>query len=248
MQRYFIDSSQYDGSRIQILSDDAHHIKNVMRGKIGDTIYCVLSPNQVLEAKIYAFEDKIVIAEVVRFIEENRELPITVTIAQGLPKGEKLEWVLQKGTELGMHHYVPLQMERSIVKLDAKKTEKRLERWNKIVKEAAEQSYRNLLPTISSVQNLKQLTSNYAHYTYKLIAYEEEAKKEHSKKCLQETFEKVKAGESIIIVFGPEGGISEKEIGLLKGAGFLPCALGPRILRTETAPLYFLSALSYKLE
>ena len=100
----------------------------------------------------------------------------------------------------------------------------------------------------TSVQNLKQFISSCEHYTYKLIAYEEEAKMGHSKKCLQETFEKIKPGESVVMVFGPEGGISEKEVELLKNEGFLSCALGPRILRTETAPLYFLSALSYVLE
>lgn len=249
MQRYFITNEQIQGNKIRISSEDAHHIKNVMRRKTGDTVYCVLSPNQLLETKIVSYDaDKSIVVEIIDQIEETHELPVTVTVAQGLPKGEKVDWVLQKGTELGMTHYVPLQMERSIVKLDPKKEQKRLERWHKIVKEAAEQSYRNALPNISPVQSLKEFVIAFEDYDYKLIAYEETAKSNPSQGALKKIMKEIQPNQRIVMVFGPEGGISEKEIEILQAVGYIPCALGPRILRTETAPLYFLSALSYMLE
>lgn len=248
MQRYFIHPTQIQNDSIVLEAGDAHHIKNVMRQKIGDRLLCVLAPNQVFETEILALTDKTVETKIICERTENHELPVNITIAQGLPKGEKLEWVLQKGTELGMHRYIPLQMERSIVKIDQNKIEKRMLRWQKIIKEAAEQSQRNIIPEISSVQTIRTLIIDSVQYTHKLIAYEESAKKNEYKKNIRNILCNIPAGAHILMVFGPEGGISISEIEMCMQAGFIPCALGPRILRTETAPLYFLSAVSYALE
>ena len=180
-------------------------------------------------------------------IEAQTELPIEVTIAQGLPKGDKFEWVIQKATECGASEFIPLEMERSVVKLDARKAGKKIERWNKIAKEAAEQSHRQMVPNVTSVQTLKQLLANASQYDICLFAYEETAKQGELAQ-LKQTLSTIENYKKLLVIVGPEGGISEKEETILLESGFKPCALGPRILRTETAPIYILSAISYALE
>ncbi len=197
--------------------------------------------------KIAEITDEIVIANVVKWDDGNTELPISVTIASGLPKGDKLEWIIQKGTELGAHEFVPFLAARSIVKWDEKKADKKLDRWQKIAKEAAEQSYRSIIPTVVSPLNLKALIEKTKEFDVRLAAYEEEAKAGETA-LLAKTLREMKEGQTLLIVFGPEGGLTAEEVSLLKENGFSVCGLGPRILRTETAPLYFLAAVSYQLE
>lgn len=170
-----------------------------------------------------------------------------MTIASGLPKGDKLELIIQKGTELGAFSFLPFSAKRSIVKWDEKKAVKKVERWQKIAKEAAEQSHRRFIPNVHNPVNLSVLINLSQEFTYKLIAYEEVAKQGEGS-VLAETLLQMKPGESLLVVFGPEGGLAVDEIEVLINNGFRACALGPRILRTETAPLYLLSALSYQFE
>jgi 16S rRNA (uracil1498-N3)-methyltransferase len=180
-------------------------------------------------------------------LEETKELPIQVAIASGLPKGDKLELIIQKATELGAHKFVPFNAARSIVKWDDKKGDKKLERWKKIAKEAAEQSHRSIVPTITKPFSFESLIQDSKNFDYKIVAYEEEAKageKSHFASLLS----KMETGQSLLVVFGPEGGLTEKEVQKLMDNGFLACGLGPRILRTETAPFYVLSAISYHFE
>ncbi|MDF2607426.1 MAG: rRNA ((1498)-N(3))-methyltransferase [Bacillales bacterium] len=248
MQRYFIANEQLINNTITLHSDDAHHVKNVMRFRIGDNIICTNENEQTFKCEILELNSDMVKVRIIEELKEDRELPVKVTIAQGMPKGEKLELVLQKGTELGLTSYIPLKTKRTIVKFDDKKEKKKIERWEKILKEAAEQSYRSKIPTIESPMNLKELVSFSSEYTYKLVAYEETAKKSEEKSNLKYVLNNVNNGDSILAVFGPEGGLDEDEVSFLEKNGFITCALGPRILRTETAPLYLLSAVSYQLE
>ena len=118
--------------------------------QVGDQIICVNSQGQTAVCEIAEITDEYVAADVVEWKEETSELPIFVTIASGLPKGDKLEWVIQKGTELGAHEFVPFAAARSIVKWDEKKSAKKVERWQKIAKEAAEQSHRSFCPEVVS--------------------------------------------------------------------------------------------------
>jgi 16S rRNA (uracil1498-N3)-methyltransferase len=246
VQRYFVKQRAKD-NRFYIDAEDRHHILKVMRMEIDDTIICVDPEGKTAVCKIAEFTDEKVVAYVVQWIDEKHELPISITIASGLPKGDKLEWIIQKGTELGAHEFIPFQGKRSVVKWDDKKAAKKIERWQKIAKEAAEQAHRSYLPEVCSPINLKDLLEKSKSYHYKLVAYEEESRSGEASN-FSATLEKMKKGESLLFVFGPEGGLTEEEIKVLKENDFILCGLGPRILRTETAPLYALSAISYHFE
>ncbi|KLV27330.1 16S rRNA (uracil(1498)-N(3))-methyltransferase [Niallia circulans] len=244
MQRYFAKNEE---DTFFIQEDDYHHIVRVMRMDIDDEIYCVNSLQQAARCRIEKISENEVIAKVVQWLEGEIELPISVSIVSGLPKGDKLEWIIQKGTELGAFKFIPFIAARSVVKWDEKKGGKKLVRWNKIAKEAAEQSHRTMIPEVSSPISIKELIKLSEGYNVKLIAYEEEAREGESS-VLTKSLESMTKGQSILAVFGPEGGLTESEVALLKEHGFVTCGLGPRILRTETAPLYLLSAVSYHFE
>lgn len=246
MQRYFVNQSA-DETRFTIAGDDYHHIARVMRMKEGDQIICVTPLNKSAVCAIAEITDEQVITEVVQWISGTSELSIEVTIVSGLPKGDKLEWIIQKGTELGAFQFIPFISARSVVKWDEKKAEKKLERWQKIAKEAAEQSHRTILPKVKSPINIKSLIKISEDFDYKLIAFEEEAKQGEAS-VLSKILAEMEKGQTLLFVFGPEGGLTEQEVSSLREHGFRSCGLGPRILRTETAPLYALSAVSYHFE
>lgn len=246
MQRYFVKESA-NNHRYFISGEDQHHIVKVMRMQMGDHIICVNIQGKAAICEIVEITDEIVAADIVQWKEEASELPILITIASGLPKGDKLEWVIQKGTELGAYKFIPFAAARSIVKWDEKKAEKKVERWQKIAKEAAEQSHRAYLPEVVNPVSFKTLLQQSKDYHYKLAAYEEEGRNGEMS-TFSSTLKKIKQGESLLLLFGPEGGLSLDEIELLKENDFDLCGLGPRILRTETAPLYSLAAISYHFE
>jgi 16S rRNA (uracil1498-N3)-methyltransferase len=244
LQRYFAKNEE---DTFFIQEDDYHHIVRVMRMDIDDEIYCVNSLQQAARCRIEKISENEVIAKVVQWLEGEIELPVSVSIVSGLPKGDKLEWIIQKGTELGAFKFIPFIAARSVVKWDEKKGGKKLVRWNKIAKEAAEQSHRTMIPEVSSPISIKELIKLSEGYNVKLIAYEEEAREGESS-VLTKSLQSMTKGQSILAVFGPEGGLTESEVALLKEHGFMTCGLGPRILRTETAPLYLLSTVSYHFE
>jgi 16S rRNA (uracil1498-N3)-methyltransferase len=247
MQRYFLNDRYSEDCPVVITGEDYHHIVRVMRMKEDDRIFVVFPDRSSAVARIETISSDSVEVRVVKWETETKELPIKVAIASGLPKGDKLELIFQKGTELGADQFIPFNADRSIVKWDEKKAKKKLERWEKIVKEAAEQSHRNVVPSVSSPVSFKELLNLSKQFDYTLVAYEEEARS-GERGNLSKSLTSVKDGQSILVVFGPEGGLTDKEVDLCKKQGFLACGLGPRILRTETAPLYVLSAISYQLE
>ncbi|GLB58259.1 16S rRNA (uracil(1498)-N(3))-methyltransferase [Cytobacillus sp. NCCP-133] len=246
MQRYFVEEAAID-DRFYIFGEDLRHIVKVMRMKEGGQIICVDPHGKCALCIIEEITDEQAAAEVVQWIEGSSELPVDITIVSGLPKGDKLEWIIQKGTELGACRFIPFTSARSVVKWDAKKAEKKVDRWQKIAKEAAEQSHRTKVPEVLAPQDLKSLLKLCLGYTHKLIAFEEEARQGEAS-VLSKTLTSMKKGDSLIILFGPEGGLTNQEVSILQEQGFLACGLGPRILRTETAPMYLLSAVSYQLE
>ncbi len=247
MQRYFVSSAEMNDSSVTIIGDDANHIVKVMRMEIGDRVICSDNQGRVALCEITEIDRDTVQTSIIEFIQESKESPIRVTIAQGIPKGDKLETIVQKGTELGAKAFLPFSSSRCIVKWDEKKGQKKTQRLEKIAKEAAEQSHRSRIPDILSPVSFKSLLKQAAEFDYKIVAYEEEAKIGETKR-LSELFNQMAPGTSILCAIGPEGGLSEQEVDELKEAGFIPCGLGPRILRTETASSYILSAISYHFE
>ncbi|WP_369902573.1 16S rRNA (uracil(1498)-N(3))-methyltransferase [Bacillus manliponensis] len=246
MQRYFVEEQYVNEDSIRIVGDDVHHIARVMRMAAGDEIYCCIN-GETAVCTIAEITSDFVNTTIVKWVEMSNELPVLVTIASGLPKGDKLELILQKGTELGASAFLPFQASRSIVKWDAKKADKKVERFRKIVKEAAEQSHRSEVPTVHAPVTFKQLLTMSKEYDVCLVAYEEEAKQGEASNFAK-ALTKLEHGQKVLIVFGPEGGLATEEVRALCEHTFVPCSLGPRILRTETAPLYALSAASYHFE
>ncbi|MGO3196064.1 16S rRNA (uracil(1498)-N(3))-methyltransferase [Vagococcus salmoninarum] len=249
MQRYF-SSQTYEESQQSALvlsGDDFHHSIHVMRMKAGDQCYLVFADQVAIIAELTeVLAETVSLREVSRETQE-KELPVAITIASGYPKGDKLDLIVQKGTELGAYQFVGFPGQTSVVKWDAKKLNKRQERLTKIAKEAAEQSHRLVQPEVTLYSQMSEFMATLANYDHVLVAYEESAKAgEHGQ--LVKTLSQIKPGESLLAVFGPEGGLSPQEIQTFLGAGGSLCALGPRILRTETAPFYLLSAASYQLE
>lgn len=241
MQKYFISQSELLNKRI--ISDDVNHIKNVTRSKVGDSVIVSDQYNEYL-VKLTKIENKFVDFELVNEIQNQNELPVLIDIYQGYPKGDKLDDIVKHGTELGVNAIYATFMKRSIVKLEDKKIANKIERYKKIAKEAAEQSFRKIIPGFD-IKYLDEI--DFSSYDIKLIAYEENAyngELVNFKKAISNA----KQGSKIAIIIGPEGGIDPKEIDKLEEKGFTCCAFGRRILRTETAPLYALSAISYELE
>lgn len=246
MQRYFLLENAELNQRFFIHNtDDIHHIKNVMRMNVDQKLILTFKDQKSLISKIIAFHDDSIELETIEDTTRQTELPVEITIASGLIKGDKYEWMIQKGTEMGAHHFIAVQSERTIVKLEEKKQSKKIDRWQKIIKEASEQSMRLTIPDIEYKSSFKSIYDNMNEYDYVLIAYEEEAKRGETSK-LHQVVSNLKHGQKILIIFGPEGGLTESEVNLFKGSEKV--SLGPRILRAETAPLYALAALSYQLE
>ena len=218
-----------------------------MRMKPKDRVYLAFSDQQVIIAEIIEItEEKVYLTEIEKE-EMEKELPSMITIASGYPKGDKLEWIVQKGTELGAHAFIGFPAKTSVVKWDAKKRKKRQERLIKIAQEAAEQSHRQIAPQVELLDTEKELFTQLSDYDVILVAYEESAKQGELAN-LAKVLNSVAAGSRILAIFGPEGGLMAEEINQFVDAGAIICGLGPRILRTETAPLYLLSAASYHWE
>lgn len=233
MQRYFsIDD------KLTLSKDDIHHIVNVMRMKENDQIE-IVNNEKVYLCNIDSIDNKNVIYSVVDELKINNELDKKITIAFALVNETKTDFILQKATELGAYSFVPLKMKNSKVKLDSKES-KKIDRWNKITKEAAEQSFRNISPNVSNIMTLKELVN--LDYDLKLIASTKE-KEKNIKNMLQNA----KECDNIIIVVGPEGGIDKSEEDFLIENGFKATTLGDSILRVETAPIFVMSAVRYEL-
>lgn len=246
MQRYFLDSFFDEDGNAQILGDDAKHIVKVMRMNLGDCIIAVTEGEAFVSEITGLLPDGVIVSRKDGALSSN-EMPVAVTIACGLPKGDKLDLIVQKGTELGMKAIIPFEAERSIVKWDTKKGDKKVDRLSKIAKEAAEQCHRTVIPDVNPPMSFKQLLNESEKFDVRLFADEEDAKSTDPNR-IADRLKNVYHKQSVLVVFGPEGGLSRNEAEALVAARFLSVSLGPRILRTETAPLYLLSAMSYEFE
>jgi 16S rRNA (uracil1498-N3)-methyltransferase len=244
MQRYFLPPGQFEGQTVTIEGDDAHHLQRVMRAEIGDEVICSNGTDRETLVRITALDKGVVTGEAVRELSMSAEPAAKVWIAQSLPKGDKMEIVIQKGTEIGAARFLPFLSERTVVQYDAKKEAKRTERWQKIAKEAAEQAHRNRVPVIDAVLSWKQLLKEAEHADAAWICYEKEDGKQ-LRTAIREALTSGKAGNFVLAV-GPEGGFTEQEIKQAEAAGFISVSLGQRILRTETAAMVALTCLLYE--
>lgn len=234
MQRYF--TNDFNNDIFTLSESDTYHITKVMRYKQKDKIEVVYNEKMYISEIVET--SPIVQAKKITEIMENSELSLKVTLVQSLVKEQKMDYILQKTTELGIDKIIPFQAERSIVKQNDK-INKKLDRWQTIIKEASEQSKRTIIPKVMPVVSLKEL-EEIEGYDYKFIATVNE-KQQNLKKVLS----KVEKGATIVIVVGPEGGFTNEEEEKLINRGFIPISLGKSVLRTETAGLFFMSAVRY---
>lgn len=244
MQRYFISNECIKNNMIYIKGDDFHHIRNVMRMRINQEALFCDQDGKVYLAELREYLSNEAIFKVKEIIYHYPELKYDVTIAQGLIRRDKQEEVIRRITELGAKMYIPVIMERSIIKVNNKEDNKR-DRMLKIIKEASEQSHRTKMMELLNIVSFEELISLSKQYDLRLFAFEESGRSGNSlfKKYLREF-----SGQKILVLVGPEGGFSPGEVEVLTRNNFQAIGLGPRILRTETAPLYIMSAISYELE
>ena len=244
MYLFFVDGRDIGEETARITGPDVNHIKNVLRMKPGDKVRISDGESLCYNCVIESFSEGEAVVELLSRDEDGTELPAEIVLFQGLPKGDKMELVIQKTVELGIHRIVPVATKRAVVKLDAKKAEARVRRWNAISESAAKQSKRTVIPEVSSVMGFREAIDSAAAFDCRLFPYENAEGMDYTRKILSE----VKPGMRIAIFIGPEGGFEEEEVIYAKERGFLPITLGRRILRTETAGLALLSALMFRLE
>ena len=236
MQRYFVTGNI---ENITFDESDIFHIERVMRFRVGDQIELVLN-NHVYLATLEGFHPLKVIVN--NEIIENRELSSKITLLYCLPKGDKLDLVIQKATEIGVSKIVGVESSRTVVHIEKKDKEKKLQRYNKIIKEASEQSKRSVLPIFEDIIDYKDIKKYLSEHNF--IAYEKEALTSNK---LMDKLKDINGNEDITILVGAEGGFSESEVEYANSVGFINVSLGKLILRSETAAIYFMSVLSFML-
>ncbi|MFD0672100.1 16S rRNA (uracil(1498)-N(3))-methyltransferase [Cohnella sp. GCM10027633] len=246
MQRYFVPPAQMGSQAVSLEGDDARHLSQVMRAKPGDKFIACDGTGREAVANVVTVGKDRVQADIVEERTASSEMAWRVTVAQSLPKGDKLETVIQKGTEAGAAAFLPFLSRRTVVQYDDRKEAKRIERWRRIAKEAAEQSHRGIVPEVLPVCTWKALVGTFAGYDLVLLCYEEEGRSGNGlKRLLNEFAAREAASPRVLVIVGPEGGFDEREAKEAAAAGAQTVGLGKRILRTETAALYALACLAY---
>ncbi len=240
MTRFFIPTAQIQQNRITLTGNDCHHLAHVLRKNIGDEITVLDGKGQEYIAVITELNPDFIIGEIVESVTRNTEPRVNICLVQSLPKADKFEYLLQKNTEIGVSCFQPALTERSTIKLDTATALKKQERWGKIIREAAEQSGRKIIPRLEPVRNWPETL---AALKSELLLIPWEGERESSLKDILS--KRPKPPETIAILIGPEGGFSQNEVNQAREAGAVSVTLGPRILRTETAGLVVATAILY---
>lgn len=232
MHNFFVNENQKQGDRYSISGTDFNHIKNVLRMNLGDT-FLVSEQGISNLCGIESFENDTVIAKILEENYNDTSLPIKIYLFQGLPKGDKMELIIQKSVELGVHEIIPVEMSRCVVKIEEKKKKNKLARWQAISESAAKQSKCNMIPQISEILTYKKALEKAKDLDVFLVPYESKNGMADTKSALNE----IKSGMSVGILIGPEGGFEESEVESAFNMGGKVVSLGKRILRTETAAI-----------
>lgn len=245
MYQFFVEPHQICDKTVTILGSDVNHIKNVLRMKVGEELAVSNGVDgREYRCAIASLEEESVICEL-RFVKEDGvELSSQVYLFQGLPKADKMELIIQKAVELGVHAVVPVAAKRCVVKLDDKKAKSKIARWQSIAEAAAKQSKRRIVPEVTEVMSFKEALAFVKDFDVKIIPYELAQNMSKTK----EIIEGLRPGQKIAVFIGPEGGFEEAEVQSAMGMGVEPVTLGKRILRTETAGFTVMSWIMYKLE
>lgn len=246
MLRFFVEPCQIEEAdrRIRIIGGDVNHIKNVLRMAPGEELWLSDGEEKEYYCSIESLDKEEILCRIHYVQEPAYELPGKIILFQCLPKGDKMEWIIQKAVELGASEIVPVESRRCVVRLDEKKAAKKTQRWQQIAEGAAKQSKRMKIPKVHEPVNFSQALSYAGEMDVKLIPYELQKGMKETRGVLAQ----IRPGQSVGVFIGPEGGFEENEISAAVKAGAVPITLGKRILRTETAGLALLSVLMFQLE
>lgn len=240
MRRFFLREKIEVGRLAYITDQDAHHINHVLRLAPGAFVEIADTFGHVGIAKIERFETDRIVAYVESLKTGGAEPPVSLILAQGLPKGDKMEYIVQKAVELGVSIIQPMICEHSIVRYDEKKAAGRVLRWQTIAQEAAKQAKRDIVPRVAPIRDFKHIVANCPDDTVAIMLYEGKAPL-----CLRDVLRHYPA-EAYLLLIGPEGGFSQAEVELGMSFNMNCVTLGPRILRTETASLAAVSIIQYE--
>ena len=243
MYHFFVSEEQINGENAYIEGSDVNHIANVLRMKPGEELLISVKEDWDYLCKIVDIETDRVNLKVLESMEQ-RELPVNSTLLQGIPKSDKLEMIIQKAVELGVSEIIPVKTKRVVVKIDEKKVDTKVNRWNAIAESAAKQSKRSIIPKVHEPMSIDNALEIVKDFGVKLIPYENADGIDKTRKIL-DNMDKTK---NIAVFIGPEGGFEESEVERIKNSGFEVITLGKRILRTETAGLALLSNIMIRLE
>lgn len=248
MYKFFIDSSNIDlkNKQIKMTKENYNHIVNVLRIKENENILLTNKDNlKTYTAKITSIQKGYIICNILEEMESNIEPKIKVDLYQGITKSDKMEYIIQKCTELGINNIIPTKMKFCIGKINDE--EKKIERWNKIAEAAAKQSKRDYIPKIEKSIDIEKLIGRLEEYDLSILAYENEDKNTIKDLLKSKEIEEKKINK-IALIIGPEGGLDVNEVKKLKENNCYIVSLGKRILRTETAPIAALSMLMYEYD
>ncbi len=233
--RVYVNDSLRVGHEVLLPEQAGEHVARVLRLERGHALILFNGDGHEYDARLATLAKRAVSAEITAVRAADREAPLTLTLAQGIARGDKMDWILQKATELGVARIVPLVTERTEVKLDEDRAERRLAHWMSVVAGACEQSGRNRLPTIEPPQKLDRWLGSLGNDSALRLALLPDGDTNLRQLASVEN--------GALLVVGPEGGFSEHDIVLLGQGGFRGLRLGPRVLRTETAGIAALAAL-----
>ncbi|WHH60424.1 16S rRNA (uracil(1498)-N(3))-methyltransferase [Petroclostridium sp. X23] len=244
MPKFFVAPEQIEGDSITIQGEDVNHIIKVLRFKPNDSIVVCDGNGKDYTACIEEMGKKEVKAVIQKVISSQSEPSIDVTLFQGIPKSGKMEYIIQKNTELGINRIVPVMTQRTVVKIEDKKSlSNKMDRWQKVALEAAKQCNRGRIPKICAPISLEEAIIQMSEMDLSFMPYEKE---ENNR--LRNILSAARGAKTIGVLIGPEGGFDAEEVEKAAQAEVSTVSLGPRILRTETAGAAVLSILMYEME
>ncbi len=242
MPHFFVPPENISADRIAITGQDAFHLKNVLRVKKGESLGVSDGENHIYQVRVVELSHGSVVTQILEKKSLECEPQTTITLVQSLAKHPKMEWIVQKGTEIGVSRFWPVLTERSIPHLNSAKQDKQSKRWQKISEAAAKQCGRLKIPQVSTVRSWPEALGSLKSMDLVILPWEGE-----TKQGIKTVLAKRKTPRSLAVLIGPEGGFSQREAGEAQKAGALPVTLGPRILRTETAGLIACALILHEL-
>lgn len=243
MHQFFVEDENIGTEYITITGSDVNHIRNVLRMKPGEKVRISNGSGRDFFGIIEGLREEAVEVKITEEEAEGTELLNQIYLFQALPKGERMEYVIQKAVELGVHEIIPVTMKYCVVKLDEKKAKKKQERWQAIAESAAKQAKRSRIPEIKPVMSYKEAVAYAKQCKIQFVPYENERGMQGTKEALAG----IQPGDSISVMIGPEGGFSEEEIAYVRDE-MQVISLGKRILRTDTAAITMMSMLMLEIE